>query len=183
MRLTFLILALFGIERLAAATAPVSATKQNVPPPAVAGPRPNTAMPLSPSFRTARPQHRFNRGFFIYGSYYGPWYYDPWWDYPPPPYYDYYGYSRQYIPAVPPTQMTTNVAGVSTTYTSGYRWGLDRRLRLAGKKAARKILRDWWPAAPQEARDDFRRGFIDGYGPGGAEQFDKLLEKALRQRK
>jgi hypothetical protein len=56
---------------------------------------------------------------------------------------------------------------------------MDRRLRLASKKETRKILRDWWPAAPPEARDEFRRGFIDGYGPGGVEEFDRLLRKAL----
>jgi len=121
-------------------------------------------------------------GFFFFGPgpfwhpyYWPPYYCYDYYDYPPP--YDYY-YSN------PPANYHDDSTPVYPQYDgrSYLMLGHDAGKALKSKTASRdwlvEYLRAYLINAPVSARDDFRRGFISGYGDKAETVFQKAMHDA-----
>jgi hypothetical protein len=128
--------------------------------------------------------HGYGRyGFFFgwplawYPYYWGPYYYSGY-GYYYPPQYDYY---NQYTPA-PAYSYGDNTQSYAYPTQDGRDYlmlGHDSGKALKLQKVSREWLVDYLRAyianASPSVRDDFRRGFISGYGEGA----ESVLEKAM----
>jgi hypothetical protein len=139
-----------------------------------------------------------DRFFFSFGwpVYCGPY----WYPYYYPPYY-YYDYGYYYPPAYDPYYYyyppTTYYQSPTYSYSSGapgYGVSDGRNYLTLGHDAGkalkfRTVSRDWLVEylrayvinASPSARDDFRRGFISGYGEDGESFLKKAIEEAQQQ--
>lgn len=122
-------------------------------------------------------------GFFFWG---GPLWYPYYWppysyyDYPydyPAPRYDYYNYN-------PPTYHYESGASDYREYdgrdylTLGHDAGKALRLKSVSRDWLVEYLRAYIINGPASAQDDFRRGFVTGYGEDGDAFFKKATEDA-----
>ena len=127
--------------------------------------------------------HRHNGGnvsVFIAGSWWYPgWCYD-WW-YWPPPYYGYYDAGYQFSPGAGVAASYVVPENRSNDYTLGYTWGLDLRLRIVTWNQFVAAVKTFYPNAPEPSRDEFRRGFVAGYGNSAQAAFEKALKEAIPQ--
>jgi hypothetical protein len=117
-----------------------------------------------------------------YPYYWGPYYYDYY--YPPP--YDYDYYYRCY-PA-PTYSYGDNTQGYAYPeydrrdyLTLGHDSGKALRLQKVSRDWLVEYLRAYIINAPPSARDDFRRGFISGYGDDAESVLKKATEEARQQ--
>ena len=149
------------------------------------------AMPVAPSRQipTSHPQasfsgstfrhhhHHGNVDVFFVGGWpcWGPGWCG-WWDYPP--YYGYYDEGYQLSPSSATTSSYVAPENRSTDYTLGYAWGLDLRLRIVTWDQFVSAVKTFNPNAPQPSRDEFRRGFIAGYGKSADAVFDRAVKQA-----
>jgi len=132
----------------------------------------------------------YHGGYLCFGG--GPfgWGYPYWW-WPPYDYYDYYddygypppyGYEYDGAPAyqygsAPPASLEYD----GRDYLQlGHDSGKALRLKTASQDWLVDYLRAYIVGASPSARDDFRRGFISGYGDGGENVWNKVLEEAQR---
>jgi hypothetical protein len=128
--------------------------------------------------------HRFfGRGFFFDFGF--PFYYYPYsayyYDYPPPYYYDYYDNGPVYYYPSPSYygSGSYSVPVDSRTYlVLGHDWAKDLRLDIVTWDQFVAYVKTNIVNAPAGARDDFRRGFISGYGENGDDAFTKALKQA-----
>ena len=117
-------------------------------------------------------------GFSFYGAfpfgwpYYGPPYYGGYYDYPPtyvtynPPVYYYdgaYSYPKQ---------------DNRSYLVLGHDWGKDLRLQTVTWEWFVQYLRAYIINAPPGVQDDFRRGFIDGYGDSALSVLGSAMQQA-----
>lgn len=120
--------------------------------------------------------------FFFFGA--GPiWY--PYYYYYGPPYYAYdygYDYAPQYVYDNPPAYDYGDRAPVYQEYDGrdylmlGHDAGKALRLKTVSRDWLVEYLRAYILDAPTSARDDFRRGFLSGYGEGA----ESILKKATQ---
>src|SRR6266850_2650928 len=120
----------------------------------------------------------FGPGPFSYPYYWPPYYYYDYYDYRPP--YDYY-YDNS-----PANYYSDNTPGYPQYDGRTYLMlGHDAGKALKSKTASRDWLVEYLRAyiinAPASARDDFRRGFISGYGENAESVFQKAMQDAGQQ--
>jgi hypothetical protein len=120
----------------------------------------------------------FGPGPFWYPYYCPPYYYDDYHDYPPP--YDYY-YDNP-----PARYYSDNTPGYPQYDERSYLMlGHDAGKALRSKTASRdwfvEYVRAYIINAPPSARDDFRRGFISGYGENAESVLKKARQDAQQQ--
>jgi hypothetical protein len=121
------------------------------------------------------------------GDYYGYYGYPSAYDYGYPP-YDYYGYEEPpaYQYGNPPSVYPENPASVYPEYDGrdylklGHDSGKALRLKAVTYEWLVDYIRAYIINAPLSARDDFRRGFISGYGEDGKSVLKKAVEGARR---
>jgi len=125
-----------------------------------------------------------------YPYYWSPYYYDYGYYYPAPYYYDYppaYDYNTQtYYPDTPryssDTSTPQNPGSDGRDYlTLGHDAGKALQLKTVSNDWLREYLRFYVVNAPASAQDDFRRGFISGYGEDGESVYKKAVQDAGRQ--
>ena len=132
--------------------------------------------------------HHHNHGY--YGGYYGGgfgfwpgWYgYDDWWPYYDD-YYDEYGYPGPYYGDQTPYYFGNTAAEYPQSdgrdyLTLGHDSGKALRLNAVSQEWLVDYLRAYIVNAPLNARDDFRRGFVSGYGDSGSSVLKKAIHEA-----
>ena len=135
-------------------------------------------------------------GFFFVGAfpfwypYYGsPYYYY----YYPPPYYYYDGYNYNYAPryyynSTPPVASENSAPPAYPTndprnyLVLGHDSGKALKLKSASWGWFVEYLQAYVVNAPSWEQDDFRRGFISGYGDDGESAYKKGFEQAQQPR-
>ncbi len=141
-----------------------------------------------------------SRGFYGHGHYYGrgyygfcgfwpgwfggpywwpPYYYDGYYDYYgyPPPYYDYDNAPTYYSGGTPPSYSQFDGRD---NLMLGHDSGKALRLKTVSQEWLVEYLRAYIINAPPSAGDDFRRGFVTGYGDGAEAVLKKATEEAGR---
>ena len=122
-------------------------------------------------------------GFFFVGAFpfWYPYYGSPYYYYygSPPPYY--YGApapsaSQNYAPPLYPTNDSRNYLML------GHDSGKALKLKSASWNWFVEYLQAYVVNAPSWEQDDFRRGFISGYGDDGESAYKKGIEQAQQQR-
>lgn len=128
-------------------------------------------------------RHGYWRGsyYYYYGWYpYGYcWPYRSWYWGPSYSYY-YYGYSPRYDYTRAPSYHTTQAA--QTYYQVGVLWGVDLRHKLQTTDKLVAYLRDHVLTAEQINQDEFRRGFILGYGEGAEMVYEKAFQEVAQKK-
>ncbi|HUI08387.1 MAG TPA: hypothetical protein VL486_15410 [Verrucomicrobiae bacterium] len=105
----------------------------------------------------------FGYPFYDYPDYY--------YDYPPPYYY--------YYPAYPYSGTSYPAPVDGRTYlVLGHDWGKDLRLDIVAWNQFVTYVKAYITNAPAGARDDFRRGFVSGYGRNAEATFAKAVKAA-----
>jgi hypothetical protein len=128
-------------------------------------------------------------GFFFWGG--GPfWWGDPYWWWWPASYgyddYDYYGYPPAYYYDYGPAYPYNYPLSAYPEYDGrdylklGHDSGTALRLGTVTHEWLVEYLRAYIANAPLSIRDDFRRGFIAGYGHGGHSVLKRALKEARR---
>ncbi len=139
-----------------------------------------------------------SRGFYGHGHYYGHGYYGgfcgfwpgwfggPFW-WPPyycDDYYDYYGYPPSYYGFDnAPAYYSGGTPAPYPQYDGrsylvlGHDSGKALRLKTVSQEWLVEYLRAYIINAPLDVRDDFRRGFVSGYGDGA----EPVLKKAIQE--
>jgi hypothetical protein len=131
-------------------------------------------------------------GFFWAGPFwwgYPYWWWPPYYDYYgyygyPPPYYDYPAYDYYGYAGTPAYQYGGNPPSAYPEYDGrdylqlGHDSGKALRLKTVSQEWLVEYIRAYIINAPLSVRDDFRRGFISGYGEGGGTVLKKAAEEA-----
>lgn len=132
-------------------------------------------------------------GHGYYGGYYGcgffgfwpGWYgYDDWWPpYYDDDYYDYYDYPAPYYNDQNPYYSGNTAPEYPQSdgrdyLTLGHDSGKALRLNAVSQEWLVDYMRAYIVNAPLNVRDDFRRGFVSGYGDGAASVLKKAIYEA-----
>ena len=124
--------------------------------------------------------HRFfhhDRSFFFFDFGF-PFYYYPYYYYPAP-YGYYYGPDYYYDPSYSYNGASYSAPVDRRTYLQlGHDWAKDLRLDIVTWDQFVTYVKAYIVDAPAGARDDFRRGFLAGYGENGGAAFEKALNNA-----
>lgn len=128
-------------------------------------------------------RHGYWRGsYYYYGWYpysYPYWPYRSWYWGPSFSYY-YNGYSPRYDYARAPYYPTPQ--GAQTYYQVGVLWGVDLSHKLQTTDKLGAYLRDHVLTAEPINQDEFRRGFILGYGDGAEIVYEKALQEVTQKK-
>jgi hypothetical protein len=126
-------------------------------------------------------------GFFFFGP--GPFWYPYYW--PPYRYYNYYDYDYpppyDYYKDNPPAYYYSDNTPGYPQYDGrnylmlGHDAGKALKLKTASRDWFVEYLRAYIINAPASARDDFRRGFISGYGENAESVLKKVMQDARQQ--
>jgi hypothetical protein len=131
------------------------------------------------------PRHRNWRGSYYYYGWYPYWYwpYRSWYWGPSFSFYygyDYYPRDYYYYDRAAPTYPTPQ--GQQTYYQIGVLWGVDLNHKVQPWSKFVAYLRDNVLTAERINQDEFRRGFILGYGEGAETTFEKALQEATAKK-
>jgi hypothetical protein len=126
--------------------------------------------------------HYYGHGYYggyCYGGFYGFWpgwygYYDGWPPYYYDDYYDNYGYPTYYPENTPPDYPQSDSRDFLML---GHDSGKALRLKTVSQGWLVDYLRAYVINAPLNMRDDFRRGFVSGYGDGA----ESVLKQAIHE--
>ena len=123
--------------------------------------------------------HRFfhrDRSFFFFNFGFPFYYYPDYYYYYPPPYY--YG-PDYYYPSYSYNGGSYSAPVDRRTYLQlGHDWAKDLRLDIVTWDQFVTYVKAYIVDAPAGARDDFRRGFVAGYGENGGAAIEKALKDA-----